>query len=179
MGHRARGQRPSVSREAGCRDAAALDSSTATPWAGSREYEASGARVTNELEQTEPREGPQGREGGMRPRADRGDRGDRADRGDRGDRGDRDDGPRRGFRRRGCEFCINKIEQVDYKDADRLRRYVGDRAKMEPRRKVGTCARHQRMVSRAVKRARFMALLPYTAEHIRLSGVRVGSGRSR
>ncbi len=90
------------------------------------------------------------------------------------DRGARD-GERRGFfRRRGCEFCINKIEVLDYKDVDRLRRYVGEPGRMEARRKVGTCARHQRMVARAVKRARYIALLPYTAEHIRQTGVRAG-----
>jgi small subunit ribosomal protein S18 len=58
-----------------------------------------------------------------------------------------------------------------------LRRYVTDRGKLEPRRKVGTCAKHQRSVALAVKRARQVALLPYTSEHDRISGV-LGSGRS-
>ncbi|MEZ4504092.1 MAG: 30S ribosomal protein S18 [Dehalococcoidia bacterium] len=99
------------------------------------------------------------------------DRDDR-DRGDRGDRGDRDERPRRGgLRRRGCEFCIDKINVVDYKDLDLLRRYVGDRGKIEPRRKVGVCSKHQRIVAQAIKRARHVALLPYTAEHIRQTGV--------
>ncbi len=99
--------------------------------------------------------------------------------GDR-DRGDRFDRPRRGggggggMRRRGCEFCIDKVNEVDYKDLDLLRRYVGDRGKIEARRKAGVCARHQRVVSQAIKRARHIALLPFTAEHIRISGVLSG-----
>lgn len=80
-------------------------------------------------------------------------------------------GPRRFARRRGCYFCIEKRDYADYKDIELLRRYVGERGKMEPRRKVGNCAKHQRIVAQAVKRARYMALLPYTAEHIRLTGV--------
>ena len=91
---------------------------------------------------------------------------------DRGDRGER---PRRGgLRRRGCEFCIDKVNEVDYKDLDLLRRYVGDRGKIEARRKAGVCARHQRVVSQAIKRARHIALLPFTGEHIRVSGVLAG-----
>lgn len=74
-------------------------------------------------------------------------------------------------RRRVCQFCADHIEKIDYKDVNRLRRYLSDRAKIEPRRKTGTCARHQRELSLALKRARFMALLPYTAEHIRFSGI--------
>ncbi len=114
------------------------------------------------------------------PREFRGDRGfDREDRGDR-----RGGGGRFGARRRGCEFCIDKIEQPDYKDASMLRRYITDRGKLEPRRKVGTCAKHQRRVANAVKRARIVALLPYTSEHVRVSGVPGGrtvspSGRGR
>ena len=85
--------------------------------------------------------------------------------------------PRRGARgrypprRRVCQFCVDKVPQIDYKDVSRLRRYLSDRAKIEPRRKTGTCAHHQRGLSTALKRARFMALLPYSAEHIRLSGI--------
>ena len=115
------------------------------------------------------------------PREARGDRG--GDRDDRGERGDRGGGGRRfGARRRGCEFCIDKIEEPDYKDVPMLRRYVSDRGKLEPRRKAGTCAKHQRKVAVAVKRARHMALLPYTAEHVRVSGVpggRTASGGGR
>jgi len=65
------------------------------------------------------------------------------------------------------------VKVVDYKDVSRLRRYLSDRAKIEPRRKTGTCARHQRALSVALKRARYMALLPYTAQHIRLSGMQM------
>jgi small subunit ribosomal protein S18 len=66
---------------------------------------------------------------------------------------------------------VDKVQHIDFKDVARLRRYLSDRAKIEPRRKTGTCARHQRGLSEALKRARFMALLPYTADHIRLSGI--------
>src|SRR5439155_7625280 len=85
--------------------------------------------------------------------------------------------PRRGARgrypprRRVCQFCVDKVKTVDYKDVSRLRRYLSDRAKIEPRRKTGTCAHHQRGLALALKRARFMALLPYTSEHIRVSGI--------
>jgi small subunit ribosomal protein S18 len=68
------------------------------------------------------------------------------------------------------------VNEADYKDLELLRRYVGDRGKIEPRRKAGVCARHQRVVSAAIKRARHIALLPYTAEHIRVTGV-LGSRR--
>lgn len=74
-------------------------------------------------------------------------------------------------RRRVCSFCVDKIESIDYKEPAKLRRYVSDRAKIEPRRKTGTCARHQRMLTTALKRARHIALLPYTAMHIQLTGV--------
>lgn len=70
-------------------------------------------------------------------------------------------------RRRMCAFCADKIKVIDYKDIARLRRYLSDRAKIEPRRKTGSCAKHQRMLTTALKRARHMALLPYTAEHVR------------
>lgn len=83
-------------------------------------------------------------------------------------------GPRRGARRRGCEFCQRHTDVVDYKDIDLLRHYVTDRGKIEARRKVSTCAKHQRTVSQAIKRARHMALLPYTAEHVRVTGVNIG-----
>lgn len=70
-------------------------------------------------------------------------------------------------RRKVCTFCVDKVEFIDYKEASRLRRFLSDRAKIEPRRKTGTCARHQRKLTEALKRARFLALLPYTAEHVR------------
>jgi small subunit ribosomal protein S18 len=71
-------------------------------------------------------------------------------------------------RRKVCGFCVDKVEVIDYKNVDRLRRYISDRGKIEPRRKTGTCARHQRTLTTALKRARHVALLPYTSEHIRL-----------
>jgi small subunit ribosomal protein S18 len=74
-------------------------------------------------------------------------------------------------RRKVCQFCVDKIKEVDYKDLARLRRFLSDRAKIEPRRKTGTCARHQRSLNVALKRARLLALLPFTAEHIRVTGV--------
>ncbi len=74
-------------------------------------------------------------------------------------------------RRRVCSFCVDKVQSIDYKEPSKLRRYISDRAKIEPRRKTGTCARHQRMLTHALKRARHVALLPFTAEHIQLTGV--------
>lgn len=90
-------------------------------------------------------------------------------------RGGRGGGGGGGFRRpRGCEFCRAKTDVVDYKDANLVRRYITERGKMEPRRKASTCARHQRAVAQAVKRARHLALLPYTSEHVRISGMHMG-----
>ncbi len=68
-------------------------------------------------------------------------------------------------RRKVCRFTQDKIEIVDYKDVERLRRYVTDRGKLVPRRITGTSAYHQRGLTVAVKRARYMALLPYTSDH--------------
>lgn len=76
-------------------------------------------------------------------------------------------------RRKVCQFCVDKIKEVDYKDLGRLRRFLSDRGKIEPRRKTGTCAAHQRSLNVALKRARHLALLPFTAEHIRITGVLV------
>ena len=67
-------------------------------------------------------------------------------------------------RRKVCSFCVDKIESVDYKNAMKLRKYVSDRGKILPRRATGTCASHQRILTRAIKRAREIALLPFTAE---------------
>lgn len=74
-------------------------------------------------------------------------------------------GGRGGFggRRKVCQYCADNIRHVDYKDLARLRRHVGERGKIEPRRKLGTCARHQRSVTVAIKRARYIALLPFTS----------------
>ncbi|MBE6898895.1 MAG: 30S ribosomal protein S18 [Ruminococcaceae bacterium] len=67
-------------------------------------------------------------------------------------------------RKKVCAFCMDKIEMIDYKDVPRLRRFLSDRAKIIPRRVTGTCARHQRQLTVAVKRARHVAFLPYVGE---------------
>ena len=86
-------------------------------------------------------------------------------------RGGGDDRPRYGGprrpRRKVCAFCVDKVQKIDFKEVGRIRRYISDRGKIDPRRKSGTCAKHQRMLTAALKRARHMALLPYTAEHVR------------
>ena len=74
-------------------------------------------------------------------------------------------------RRKVCAFCVENVRAIDYKDAGRLRRYLSDRGRIEARRKTGTCAKHQRWLALALKRARHLALLPYTAEHIRVTGM--------
>nr|WP_218915378.1 30S ribosomal protein S18 [Hippea maritima] len=61
-----------------------------------------------------------------------------------------------------CHFCTNKIEEIDYKDIDLLSRYVTERYKIVGRKTTATCARHQRMLTKAIKRARVMALMPFT-----------------
>lgn len=70
-------------------------------------------------------------------------------------------------RRKVCAFCLEKTKVIDYKDVATLRRFLTDRGKIRSRRKTGTCAKHQRRLAIAVKRARHLALLPFTAEHIR------------
>ncbi|MBE6825176.1 MAG: 30S ribosomal protein S18 [Ruminococcus sp.] len=67
-------------------------------------------------------------------------------------------------RRKVCGFCVDKVENIDYKDIARLRRYMSERAKILPRRVTGTCAAHQRALTVAIKRARHLALLPYTSD---------------
>lgn len=79
----------------------------------------------------------------------------------------RDDYYRDRRRRKVCAFCADKMVQIDYKEVSRLRRYLSERAKIEPRRKTGTCAAHQRELSVALKRARLVALLPYAPQHLR------------
>ena len=70
----------------------------------------------------------------------------------------------RRMRRKVCLLCVDKIDSIDYKNVGKLRRYVSDRGKILPRRTTGSCASHQRTITRAIKRAREIALLPYTAE---------------
>jgi small subunit ribosomal protein S18 len=65
-----------------------------------------------------------------------------------------------GARRKVCAFCVDKIDVIDYKDPVKLRRFISERGKIEPRRKTGTCARHQRRLTLSIKRARHLALLP-------------------
>ena len=104
-------------------------------------------------------------------RVERMDRPERGDRPDRGPRGRGGPGGRGRFqRRRICAFCADKVDKIDYKDINLLRRFVSDTGQIDSRRRTGTCARHQRRVTKAVKRARYLALLPYTAEHIRRYG---------
>ncbi|MDE2860977.1 MAG: 30S ribosomal protein S18 [Chloroflexota bacterium] len=69
--------------------------------------------------------------------------------------------PRFYARRRVCAFCVDHVSEIDYKDLPRMRRYVSERARIEPRRKTGTCARHQRALTMAIKRARHLALIPF------------------
>jgi len=69
-------------------------------------------------------------------------------------------------KRKVCSFCVAHVETIDYKDPTMLRRYISDRGKIEPRRRTGTCAKHQRALAMAIKRARHLALLPFTPSHI-------------
>lgn len=74
-------------------------------------------------------------------------------------------GPRRFFSRpKECQFCAEKNTSIDYKNVDLLRRFITDESKIRPRRQTGTCARHQRELAVAVKRARHLALIPFTGE---------------
>jgi small subunit ribosomal protein S18 len=63
-----------------------------------------------------------------------------------------------------CQFCTDKSVVIDYKQADMMRRFISEDGKIRPRRQTGTCAKHQRVIARAIKRARHLALLPYTSE---------------
>jgi len=109
-----------------------------------------------------PRPDGEGERGGERGGDRGGERG-----GDRGPRGGGrrggGGGGRFGPRRKVCAFCADNIDEVDYKDIARMRRHLSERGKIEPRRKLGTCARHQRSLTVAIKRARHVALLPFVA----------------
>ncbi|HZY42879.1 MAG TPA: 30S ribosomal protein S18 [Anaerolineae bacterium] len=93
---------------------------------------------------------------------------------DRRPSGPRSGGPR-GERRGGkftprpkiCQFCVDKVKRIDYKQADTLRRFVSERGKIRPRRQTGTCARHQRYLTTAIKRARHLAMLPFVGQSLR------------
>ncbi len=77
-------------------------------------------------------------------------------------------------RRKVCLYCVNKEKIINWKNTDDFRRFINDSGGIFPRRKTGMCAKHQRRVAIAIKRARHIALLPYTSEHIRFSGNRRG-----
>ena len=66
-----------------------------------------------------------------------------------------------------CHFCVDKVKKIDYKQSDMLRRFLSDRGKIRPRRQTGTCARHQRHLALAIKRARHLALLPFVSSQAR------------
>ena len=81
------------------------------------------------------------------------------------DQYDKNDSPRqRRTKRKICAFCVDKVTDIDYKDSIKLRKFISERAKILPRRVSGCCAKHQRQLTIAIKRARHIALLPYTAE---------------
>lgn len=82
----------------------------------------------------------------------------RPERGERRGRGGRKP------RRKVCQLCVDKVEHIDYKDLPRLRKFVSERGKILPRRMTGNCAKHQRQLSIAIKRARHVALLPYSVD---------------
>ncbi len=67
-------------------------------------------------------------------------------------------------RKKVCNFCVDRVDEIDYKDVDKLKKYVSDKGKILPRRVTGTCAKHQRKVTEAIKRARTIALLPFTVK---------------
>jgi len=69
------------------------------------------------------------------------------------------------FRKKACKFCIEKVEAVDYKDVVRLQKFITERGKITPSRLSGLCANHQRILATAIKRARHIALLPYSARY--------------
>ncbi|MBU1086752.1 MAG: 30S ribosomal protein S18 [Candidatus Omnitrophica bacterium] len=68
------------------------------------------------------------------------------------------------FKKKVCRFCIDKADKVDYKDVSKLVKFITERGKIVPSRVSGTCAKHQRKLAQAIKRARFIAILPYAAE---------------
>ena len=78
------------------------------------------------------------------------------------ERGDRPMRPRK--RRKVCQFCVDKVSYIDYKDTAKLKRFLSERSKILPRRTTGTCAIHQRELTTAIKRARQIALLPYVSD---------------
>ena len=91
--------------------------------------------------------------------------GDRNKDSDRGDRGDGKNSMRqRRMKRKVCQFCVDKATDIDYKELSKLKKFVSERAKILPRRISGNCAKHQRQLTSAIKRARHIALLPFTTD---------------
>jgi small subunit ribosomal protein S18 len=88
----------------------------------------------------------------------------------RGKTGSRWGGGRYAAKRKVCSFCVNQVKEINYKNISLIGSYVSDRGKIESRRRTGTCARHQRALAMAIKRARHIALLPYAPEHIHRMG---------
>jgi small subunit ribosomal protein S18 len=158
------------------RQAEGAPAPTERPPASAEKAPAPAERPPAPAERPPAPEGAPRREGGFRPDSDRGreggfrEGGPRGDgpRGDRGDRGERGGFAGRGrhktfFKRKVCKFCIKKAT-IDWKDAGGLRRFTSERGKIMPRRITGTCAKHQRELARAIKRARSLALLPYVSK---------------
>jgi len=115
-----------------------------------------------DIQDTEPREG--------RPEQASSDRRERSNRSSRDTRPPRREWRGRDRQRRGkkvCTFCVEEIEEIDYKDISVLSRYVNERGRITPRRRTGTCAKHQRRLSKAIKRARHLALMPFAPQHVR------------
>ena len=94
----------------------------------------------------------------------------------RGIKGRREKSKRFIVRPKVCHFCVEKTP-IDYKDISRLRNYVSERGKIEPRRRTGVCAKHQRRLALAIKRARFLALLPYSPAHMSTRESRMGEDK--
>jgi small subunit ribosomal protein S18 len=84
--------------------------------------------------------------------------------------GYRQGGGRFRSRRKVCSFCVDKVKSIDWKNVDAFRRYMNNNGSIRARRKTGTCAKHQRQLATAIKRARHLALTPYTDEHARFMG---------
>jgi small subunit ribosomal protein S18 len=78
--------------------------------------------------------------------------------------GDRENRQNNRKRRKVCQFCVDKVQDIDYKDVARLRKCISERSKILPRRTTGVCAKHQRLLMVAIKRARQIALLPYVTD---------------
>ena len=72
--------------------------------------------------------------------------------------------PKRAPKKKVCACCVEKVDEIDYKDVAKLKKYITEKGKILPRRNTGLCAKHQRILAEAIKRARVMALIPYKAD---------------